>query len=134
MFTSASVTGAFSSVELPSLPGFAWDASQLASGVLSVVLPADFNGDGVVNGADLVDWRAGFGMPSGATHTQGDADGDADGDGGDFLVWQRQIGSPAIAAATASIPEPAISALLASGASAMTLRRRVARSHKLIRR
>jgi len=61
--------------------------------------PGDFNGDGVVDDADLDDpadgWRARFG---------------ADLDGNDFLVWQRHLGTAGGGAATAwgaSVPEPA---------------------------
>lgn len=49
---------------------------------------ADFNNDGVVNGADLTVWKDAFGMGAGA-----DADGDGDSDGADFLVWQRSQGA-----------------------------------------
>ncbi len=37
---------------------------------------------------------------------QGDADGDLDVDGGDFLVWQRQLGSPLVTSAAERVPEP----------------------------
>jgi len=77
----------------------------------------DFNNDGVVDGADLLNWQAGFGTSGAATHSQGDADGDADVDGADFLAWQRELGRGAIGtAASASVPEP--TALLAMEAAA----------------
>ncbi|MBL9163075.1 MAG: autotransporter-associated beta strand repeat-containing protein [Planctomycetaceae bacterium] len=123
-------SGAFDMLSLPALgAGLAWNTSQLyTTGVLSVTtatfLAADFDEDGDVDGADLTRWRTNLG--TGTTRTTGDADGDGDADGGDFLVWQRQLGSPATAASTASIPEPATPALLASGALAIMLRRRVA--------
>lgn len=55
-------------------------------------LPGDFNGDGLVDGADLDDpvvgWKARFGIEL---------------DGSDFLVWQRNLSpSPGVA----SVPEP----------------------------
>jgi hypothetical protein len=56
-------------------------------------LPADFDEDGDVDGADLAVWKAGFGTIGIATNRQGDADGDRNGEGADFLVWQRQLGS-----------------------------------------
>ncbi|HEX6960555.1 MAG TPA: hypothetical protein VF175_01710, partial [Lacipirellula sp.] len=75
-------------------------------------LPAfgDFNADGLIDMADLERWTTGAGMPSGASHWQGDADGDGDADGADFLNWQRRIGTsqnvaPASMAADA-VPEP----------------------------
>jgi hypothetical protein len=69
----------------------------------------DFNGDGNVNGDDLLAWKASFGQSSAA-----DADGDGDSDGVDFLAWQRHFGEThanAVAAAT-GVPEPASSALI----------------------
>ncbi|MBA3485048.1 MAG: phosphodiester glycosidase family protein [Pirellulales bacterium] len=70
--------------------------------------PADFNGDGRVDGEDLTKWREDFG--AGAA---GDADQDGDVDGADFLQWQQQLGSgvPATVAAT-QVPEPHIVTLL----------------------
>jgi hypothetical protein len=103
-----SVSSAFTSINLPELAGLAWDTSQLYStGVLVVVAPvlleADFDEDGDVDGFDLSRWRKGFGAVGSATHMQGDADGDADVDGADFLAWQRQLGSLTTAAATAPV-------------------------------
>jgi hypothetical protein len=47
-------------------------------------IDGDFNGDGDVDGEDLADWQASYGIDALA-----DADGDGDTDGRDFLVWQR---------------------------------------------
>ncbi|MBA3483220.1 MAG: PEP-CTERM sorting domain-containing protein [Pirellulales bacterium] len=125
-----SLSGAFNTVQLPPLTGWlAWDTSQLyTTGVLAVrstLLEADFDEDGDVDGADLVKWRASFGVSAAATHSQGDADGDQDVDGGDFLTWQRQLGSATTMAATEAVPEPAIPLLLISGALTTFFRRRV---------
>jgi uncharacterized protein YkwD len=76
---------------------------------------ADFNNDGVVNGADLVEWRGDFDV-----NAVSDADNDADTDGADFLIWQRQVGLGSTAPATAAVPEPA-GALLAAIALAASL-------------
>jgi hypothetical protein len=51
---------------------------------------ANFNGDGVVDGGDLAQWRGDFGANAGS-----DADRDGDSDGADFLAWQRQLGTSA---------------------------------------
>jgi hypothetical protein len=81
---------------------------------------ADFNGNGVVDAADLTEWRADYGASAGS-----DADGDADSDGNDFLVWQRRLGATTAAASVAAIPEPGSWAMmvLAAGASAGAMRR-----------
>jgi hypothetical protein len=60
-------------------------------------IPGDFNFDGVVDGNDLTDpvdgWQTRFG---------------ADLAGGDFLIWQRQVGNSAAMMATSTgVPEPA---------------------------
>jgi hypothetical protein len=106
-----SLTGTFSSISLPPLNGLRWDTSQLYSnGVLSVVaafLEADFNESGMVNGADLTPWKSGFGTSITAAHDQGDADGDQDVDGGDFLLWQRQLGMSSPLPSATNVPEPA---------------------------
>lgn len=67
-------------------------------------IAGDFDGNGFVDGNDLLIWQEGFGMPNGAGVEHGDADGDADVDGADFLTWQRNLtsGNNAVAA----IPEP----------------------------
>jgi hypothetical protein len=80
---------------------------------------ADFNGDGLVNAADLASWKLGFGTSPGAAIAQGDADHDGDVDGGDFLQWQRQI-TPS--GAVAAAPEPAAQSMLLSAVVAMCLR------------
>jgi pectate lyase len=74
---------------------------------------ADFNGDGDVDGADLANWRQGFGMTAGAGRTHGDADLDGDVDGNDYVVWQRRLGNgaPGANAAEAAVPEPAAGVL-----------------------
>jgi hypothetical protein len=116
-----SLSGAFSSLNLPSLSsGLSWNTSQLyATGVLSVApaMEADFDEDGDVDGADLVEWKSGFGM-NGATHMQGDADGDQDVDGRDFLTWQSQFGAVA-AAFSIPAPEPSPKILCSFGAFAL---------------
>jgi uncharacterized protein YkwD len=87
------------------------------------VMLADFDSNGMVNGADLTRWRSNFGA-TGATVSQGDADRDSDVDGNDLLLWQRE----AVAGLTASgqpVPEPASAAIAALGAVlAVRVRRR----------
>jgi hypothetical protein len=66
-------------------------------------IAGDFDGNRIVNAADLGKWQAGFGMNAGS-----DADQDGDSDGADFLVWQRQLGSGAATAALRAVPLVAV--------------------------
>ena len=72
---------------------------------------ADFDGDGDVDGDDFLAWQTGFGIPSGATKTDGDYDNDGDVDGDDFLGWQAEFGSGSCSA-SGVVPEPASIVLL----------------------
>jgi T5SS/PEP-CTERM-associated repeat protein/autotransporter-associated beta strand protein len=95
--------------------------------VANVAPMADFDGDGVVNGADLARWQISFGATGGALQGEGDADVDGDVDGDDFLAWQRQLGSEVTVAANWAAPEPASLSMAFSSALAMKFRRRVKR-------
>ncbi|WP_152099373.1 choice-of-anchor Q domain-containing protein [Lacipirellula parvula] len=53
---------------------------------------ADFNNDGRVDGADFLIWQRGFGIATGATHSQGDANFDGDVDSNDLDIWKQQFG------------------------------------------
>ncbi len=86
---------------------------------LGTSLPADFNGDGAVNAADLAVWRNAYG-----TNANGDADGDGDTDGNDFLAWQRSLGSSGAAGAAGAVPEPAAAALALLAACPLLAARR----------
>jgi hypothetical protein len=58
------LSGTFSTINLPALSGLAWNTSQLYStGVLSVVagLVGDYNQNGAVDAADYVVWRNNIG-------------------------------------------------------------------------
>lgn len=78
------------------------------------VVPGDFDGDGDVDGDDLADWQASYGVNAGA-----DADGDGDSDGADFLTWQRNFGrtaqDPAPLTGSIAVPEPATLGLIGLG-------------------
>jgi hypothetical protein len=65
---------------------------------------ADFNFGRTVDATDLAAWQNNYGLASGATRTQGDANGDGQVNGRDLLIWQRQasVGMAALAA----VPEP----------------------------
>lgn len=105
--------GLFDALELPALAtGLAW---QLNPGNVTLFLnvvadspldPADFNGNGTVDGGDLAIWQNGFGLTGQTNNAAGDADGDGSVDGRDFLVWQRNFTSSGSAATSAAVPEP----------------------------
>lgn len=89
------------------------DNTLLTSSLFSnpfVTLPGDFDGNGIVNAADLPKWQAAFGVTAG-----GDADDDGDTDGRDFLAWQRNIGMTwedlLPLSATLAVPEPSTALL-----------------------
>jgi hypothetical protein len=67
---------------------------------------ADFNDDGVVDGADFLTWQRGLGVAD--THRQGDANGSGTVDAADFAVWRAKFGAPGGSglAAGAAVPEP----------------------------
>jgi hypothetical protein len=85
--------------------------STLTTGFVDYVttpgLAADFNGDDVVDDADLAEWQGDY-----TVNSYSDADGDGDSDGRDFLIWQRQAGTSASATAVTGVPEPTSAALL----------------------
>jgi hypothetical protein len=86
-------------------------------------IPGDFDGNRIVDAADLAAWKAEAPMASGATQDDGDADRDGDVDGADLLIWQRQITAPRqIAPASQLVPEPQCLGPLAATALAALLR------------
>jgi cytochrome c peroxidase len=118
----------FNSTERAALVAFLrtlTDNSFLTSSLFSnpfVSLPGDFDGDGEVDGADLVVWQGAFGQTGLA-----DADDDGDSDGRDYLLWQRNFGKTwddllTLSAITA-VPEPNSALLCAMALSAAFLRR-----------
>jgi fibronectin-binding autotransporter adhesin len=81
----------------------------------AVTNDADFNNDGVIDGADYVAWKKHNPTPTGAT--VGDADGDGDVDGTDYTLWTRQFnnlspGSGGGNGGNGVVPEPASLSLL----------------------
>jgi hypothetical protein len=73
---------------------------------------ADFNNDGVVDGADFLVWQRGFG--SGTSHAAGDADGNEVVNADDLVWWKSSFGSAAIATSFGVVPEPRSTVLLAA--------------------
>ncbi|BBO31358.1 sulfatase-like hydrolase/transferase [Lacipirellula parvula] len=115
----------------------AGDQMQQFRVVTGFMGPGDFNGDGIVNSADLTVWKTAFG-----TSAAGDANGDGITDGADFMIWQQNngtgvaYGSSAVASnvtnvaanttSVAAVPEPSAAAMLLIGmaASAAGIQRR----------
>jgi hypothetical protein len=88
---------------------FSWDLFALNPLTDHGHAHSDFDEDGNVDGDDLLDALANFGLDSGALHSQGDADADSDVDHMDLTIWKTTVGKGVTAYApdTAPIPEPA---------------------------
>ncbi|WP_197530845.1 sulfatase-like hydrolase/transferase [Bythopirellula polymerisocia] len=103
------VSGQFDTINLPALSGMQWFVDYLANEVtLSIILGADFDGSGVVDGQDFLRWQRGFGLNGQSDNSNGDADGNGVVDGNDLKIWQAQYGtSPGILTSSlSSVPEP----------------------------
>ncbi len=75
------------------------------------ILPPDFDGNGVVNHADLTQWIGDY-----ATNGASDADFDSDSDGNDFLLWQRTLVAGMVMTEFLAVPEASILSLLLAAA------------------
>ncbi|MEQ8835221.1 MAG: PEP-CTERM sorting domain-containing protein, partial [Lacipirellulaceae bacterium] len=70
--------------------------------------PADFDGDGDVDGQDLTQWLGDYGA-----NGDSDANDDGNSDGADFLTWQQNFApSGSGALASSAVPEPSTTVLL----------------------
>ena len=111
------LAGTFSTLNLPSLAGLAWDTSQLyTTGALNVIagLPGDYNQNGDVDGADYVLWRKNLGNVASL------ANDDTPGVGlDDYTRWRTHFGqtggSGSGAGANSAVPEPASAGWLLLG-------------------
>lgn len=83
---------------------------------------ADFDGNGLVDGADFLIWQRGAGSAGGPA--QGDANGDGNVNATDLSVWKTQFGAGAAAGAIGAVPEPSAALLLAIGVCAIARIRR----------
>lgn len=87
---------------------------------------ADFNGDGVTDGNDLMIWQRNYrGSRSGATFAMGDANGDGVVTEPDLELWKSYYGQSSIAAPPmAAVPEPTTAVLLLASALGVSMARR----------
>ena len=114
-FDDENVDDALTSLSLASKESTSDPGPQLILSLNYEALPGDFNGDAVVDDADLAAWNQHTGVTAGAAASDGDADFDGDVDALDFLSWQRAVGTSLPAtAATAVVPEPVAVYLLAA--------------------
>lgn len=85
---------------------------------------ADFNGDGVIDGADFLTWQTGFGLSGQTDKSTGDADGDGNVNDADLAIWNTQFGTTTPPAAVGVVPEPAALSLAAVGLAGLAAVRR----------
>lgn len=95
---------------------------------IRLVIPGDFNLDGVVNAADYIVWRANLGKQGLAPFTGGDGNGDGLVTSADYSIWKSHFGTHASggAGANAAVPEPTTTMLLMWAVVGWCLRRRLA--------
>jgi hypothetical protein len=81
-----------------------------------VVLPGDYNGDGVVDAGDYVVWRKNSGLTGGASYANGDGNRDGNVTQTDYTIWRSHFGQTASGAGSSAglastVPEPSSLAL-----------------------
>lgn len=121
------------STSLPSLDAaVAWVKQHTDT----LILPGDYNFDGIVDAADHAAWKAQFGS-TGPYPVNGDyADGNRDTvvDAGDYIVWRKNLGAMSTGTALvggATVPEPTAVMLCLVGMAALVMS---ARTSHLINR
>ncbi|RIK72723.1 MAG: hypothetical protein DCC67_18880, partial [Planctomycetota bacterium] len=105
---SGGFSGDFAVHDLPPLAdGLSWNlASDSQYLRLEVIGPdADFDDDGVVDGADFLQWQRQLGV-SGPSPVVGDANNDQQVDLTDLGVWAQQYPPAMAAGAMSAVPEP----------------------------
>jgi autotransporter-associated beta strand protein len=131
------VQGTFSQLELLSVPsGSQWSVGYTASAVtLSRIAnsfnSADFDADGVVDGADFMIWQ----RNAGKLTSLGDANGDGLVNASDLSVLKSQFGgAPSAGGIVSEVPEPGGGALMALASLTVALTRRIGQGSTAKRR
>lgn len=132
VLTAGSITGSFSTVELPELgDNMFWNLSATANAVTLHAVGGDYDHDGEVDAADYVVWRNTMGNVA-AAFSGADGNGDFIVDAADYTIWRDNLGrvemalggSSGAVSATA-VPEPSsVWMLLLAGAFFRQLFRR----------
>lgn len=100
-----------------------FDAADVAAiaALISTTLLGDADGDGDVDGDDLIAVQTNFGSVSSAT---GDADFDGDVDGDDLIAVQTNFGNTSSSAFASAVPEPTAAMLAALALIGFATKRR----------
>ena len=86
-------------------------------------IPGDFDGDGLVNGADYTAWRNTYGQPV-APWTGADGNGDGVVNNTDYVLWRKQMSIAGTGVGSgAAVPEPVVALAIATLALAIRRRR-----------
>jgi len=87
------------------------------------IFSADFATNSKIDGADFLAWQRGYGINTGATLAQGDANGSGSVNAFDLAVWEQQFGVAPLLG-VAAIPEPSSSLLAIVGLSGLLFPRK----------
>jgi hypothetical protein len=100
------------------------DTALLPTEFLFVTVPfsdADFDGSGLVTGADFLIWQRNLGLGGQTNNNNGDANADGTVDDLDLADWETQYGGPPpLSSSLAAVPEPT-SLILMGGLLAVAL-------------
>lgn len=84
-----------------------WRASSYLTGYAATAGPADFDYNGVVDGADFLTWQRNFGLTGQVNNGLGDANNDGVVSGRDLATWRTAFAAGGGNAGVAGVPEPA---------------------------
>ena len=102
---------------MQNLPG---DTADAFIAVIDAPPSADFDGNNIVNGLDLLIWQRGVGLAD-PNFADGDANNDGEVDGLDLAFWEQQYGGPPPISGLHAVPEPSSMLLLLLAISSIGL-------------